>query len=118
MSTMYCECEVNSLATSGKKLEFTITPVGTFKLSFRHDDKRIEYAVFSDNKELSTLGKDAGGMLLLLDDGKLKAEYLDAKSNTIISAMLISSAVAKSKILIGVDDLIVKPINVVSAELR
>lgn len=117
MSTMYCQCEVNSLTTSGTSLIVSIVPVGTFRLSFWHDDKRIEYAAFSDNKDLSTSGKDTDGRLLSLGDGKLEVEFPDANTKTIESSMLIAAATAKSRILVGVNDTTTKPIKIISVEL-
>lgn len=118
MSTMYCECEVNSVTKDAKGIKFSLVPVGTFRLSFRHDDKRVEYAVFSSNKELSTSDKIADAKLLPLEEGKLKAKFLNAGKDVIASSMLIAAAVAKSKILIGVADLTATSIKVTTVELR
>ena len=116
MSTMYCECEVKSVTKSGSDLNLSVVPVGAFKLSFRNDDKRIEYALFSDNMKLSSSGKNTEAMLFVLDDGRLNAKYPDAETNTIESAMLIAAAAARSKVLIGVDET-KSPIEIKSVEM-
>ena len=103
MSTMYCECEINSLKKTGGRLDLALAPVGAFKLSFQRDDKPIEYAVLTDNKTLPASGKDSDATLLLLDDGKFNMGYPKALANPIESAMLIAAATAGSKVLIGVD---------------
>jgi|GEM_PF-5517771 len=117
MNEMYCECEIKSVTKSGVGLELSVVPVGAFKLSFRHDDERIEYAVFSDKKKLCSAKADAEAKFFFLTDGKLNVQYLDAENHTIESSMLIAAAAGRSKVLIGADDVTVTPIKITSVEL-
>ena len=102
MSTMYCECEVKSVTKSGIDLKLSVAPVGAFKLSFRHDDKRIEYAILSTNRQLSTHGRATAARLLPLKEGAMDIQCSNVNKNIVESAMLIAAAAAKSKVLIGI----------------
>ncbi len=117
MSTMYCECEIKSVTKSGVDLELSVVPVGAFKLSFRQDDERIEYAILSANRQLTTHGRTTTAKLQHLKDGEMDVQCLNVNKNVIESSMLIAAAAAKSKVRIGIEVSSTKPLRISSVEL-
>lgn len=116
MSTMYCECEIKSITKSGIDLKLSVAPVGAFKLTFRHDDERIEYAILSANNQLTTHGRTTAAKLQHLKDGEMGVQCLNVNKNAIESSMLIAAAAAKSKVRIGINVASKKPLQISSVE--
>ena len=117
MSTMYCECEIKSVTKSGVDLELSVVPVGAFKLSFRHDDERIEYAILSASSQLTTHGRTSNAKLQYLKEGEMDVKCRNVNKKAIESSMLIAAAAAKSKVRIGIEVATKKPLQISSVEL-